>query len=445
MLQSPKIMKSSILISAVVLVGLGIGLFQHSQLADLREESARLAANDSKQLAGNREASSGSTSTPAVKSLTAESQAEIETMMTRVFEAMASSRGGGPSDQAEQAEAMKARKLLFTTFAGLDHRAVFDLIGNMKTNGNLPAVLRDNPAEACVEILVAANPKEAIGLLQMLTDFPNRDNVINQAFHQWAAANPKEALQWFNEESKKGNPIAANPGMLKTSLLIQVRVDPARALSHEQFQELTANPGESANFGATIAATLQDVREHSEFLAAMRREQEKSPDSATLAKIRAEYIGELSSRMDLWAFDDASTLIDSEFTQSEKLAAMTGISQRADMAEPTRWADWFAKIVVPEGTRHPLTQFVEGWMHADDYISAGKWLEQATPGELKDHLVFEYAFLLAENDPATAIQWAVKLPEGKLRTRAFKEVGKKWKAKDPAAASAFANEQGLPE
>ena len=396
MLQSSQFMKSSIIISAVVLVGLGIGLIQNSQLAGLRKESARLAVHNPKQLAGRREASSdSSSSTPAVRTLTAESQEEIATMMTRMFKLMAKSRSGSPPDQAEQAEAMKAQKLLFTTFAGLDHRAVFDLIGKMKTSGNLPAVLRDNIAGACVEILMQANRKEAIGLLQMLPEYPNRDNSINQAFHQWAAANPKEALRWFDEESKKGTSIATNSDMLKTSLVIQAQIDPARALSHEQFQKLTANSGVSENLGATIAATLHDVHEHSEFLAAMRREQEKSPDSAVLAKIRAEFIGELSSQMSLWAFEDASTLIDSEFTQSEKLAAVKGISCRADMAEPIRWADWFAKMVVPEGTRHPLTQFVEGWMHAGDYISAGEWLEQAAPSALIDHLVFEYAFLLA--------------------------------------------------
>jgi len=41
------------------------------------------------------------------------------------------------------------------------------------------------------------------------------------------------------------------------------------------------------------------------------------------------------------------------------------------------------------------------------------------------------------------MQWVLKIQEGKLRTQALREIGKKWKSKDPSAASAFALEHDL--
>ena len=137
-------------------------------------------------------------------------------------------------------------------------------------------------------------------------------------------------------------------------------------------------------------------------------------------------------------------MIDSEFTPSEKLAAVNQISTIGDLAEPALWANWFSKTEVPAGKRHPMVGYVLDWMHHDS-VAAGKWLEQAPPGERKDELVFNYVFVVMETELATAMQWALKLPEGKWRTRAIKDVGAKWQATDPSAAATFAKEHNLSE
>ena len=432
-------MKPVLIISLIALSGLGIGLFQHSRLADLKAETATLQRS-----ATHPSRREDARPVEAEKVQSSKSQAEIEAMMVHTFEMIAKSRGSNRPSQAEQAEAMEAQRLLFTTFAGLDHLAVFDLIEKLKTSGTLPAELRDNIAAGCLEILMQVNPKEALGLLQLFGNFPANQQQINQAFNQWASGNPGQALRWFEEESKKGNPLTAIPGMAKSAMLVRARVDPARALSHEQFEKLIANPEDSANLGANIAATLHDPRENSGFLAALRREQEKSPGSPSLAKIRSDYLGELCGRIDRWTFEEASGLIDSEFSPDEKLAAVSRLSSVGDFAEPALWADWFAKIEVPKDTLHPLNGFVLGWMHGDP-VAAGKWLENAPPSGMKDSLAFNYAFVVVDADPTLAMQWVMKIPEGKLRTRALREIGKKWQAKDPSAASAFALEHDLAE
>lgn len=436
-------MKPVLIISIIVLSCLSIGFYQQSRLADLKAETATLRQDPP----GQEETNSGPSSIASTRTenlQTAKSLLEIEAMMVRSFELIAKARGGGPLTPAEQAEAMNAGKLLLSTFAGLDHQTVLDLIEKLKTSGNLPAELRANIAAACLQIFMTANPKEAIALLQMYDDFPNRENQIKQAFNQWANANPGEALRWFDKESKKGNPVADTAGLRKSVMLVQARVDPARAMSHEQFKKLIANPEDSANLGASIAASLNDARENAAFLAALRCEQEKVPGSANLAKIRKEYIGELSGRMHRWAFEDASLLIDTEFTAAEKVEAVERISRWSDLAEPASWGTWFSKFEAPENGRHPLRTFIVGWAR-NDYASAGRWLHQLPSGELRTTLTVEYSFHVADFDPVTAAKEAIDLPPGEKRSKILKQVIKKWKAKDPSAAAAFAKENDLPE
>lgn len=437
-------MKPVLIISLIVLSCLGIGFYQYSRLAGLKAETMTLqqsSANPSGR-AQARTRSSSAAATPTENVQPAKSLAEIEAMMTHSFELIAKSRTGERLNPAEQAEAMEAGKLLFSTFASLDHQVVLDLIGKLKTNASLPPELRENIAAACLEILMQANPKEAIGLLQMSGESPECENQIIQVFNQWANATPREALRWFEEESKKGNPVVDTAGIRKSAMLAQARVDPARALSHEQLEKLFANPEESENLGATIAASLNDARENSAFLAALRHEQEKQPGSENLEKVRQEYIGELTGRINKWTFEEASTLIDSEFSPSEKLTAVERLSPISDLAEPALWATWFSKIDAPVDTKHPLCNFIIGWAR-NDSISAGKWLDQAPPGDLRNILTVEYAYQVADFDPVAAIQRAMELPMDEKRTKILKQVIKKWKAKDPSAA-AFAKEHDLP-
>ncbi len=437
-------MKPALTISLIVFSCLGIGFYQQFRLADLNAETTTLWQSSS-QPSGQDQALSGdfiaaSTQTgdvPPVKSL-----AEIETIMVRSFGLIAKLRNGELMDPAEQSEAGEAGKLLLSTFGSLDHQSVFDLIEKMKSNANLPAELRENSAAACLEILMQANPKQAIAFLQMSGDSPNRENQINQAFNQWANANPAEALHWFEEESKKENPVVDT--IRKSALLVQARVDPSRAMSHERFEKLLSNPEGSENLGASIASSLRDARDNSAFLVALRREQEKQPGSANLSKIRSEFIAELSARMHRWAFEDASQLIDSEFTAAEKIAAVERISRWSDLAEPASWATWFAESEVPENGRHPLRTFIAGWARSD-HVSAGKWLHQLPPGDLKTTLIVEYSFQVADFDPVTATKEAMDLPPGERRNKILRQIAKKWNEKDPSAAAAFAKQHDLPK
>jgi hypothetical protein len=360
------------------------------------------------------------------------------------LEVIAKARRGDRGDKNEQADALGNRKWLMTAFSSLDHRAVHGLIGKLKVHPDLPAESRDHLAEFFVEILTGTNPKEAIGLLQMLTDYPNRDYAINSAFSTWSAADPTDAFRWYEEETAHENPVTVIPGMLKAATLIRVRIDPASALSDEQIEKLAASPDEAVNLGGTIATSLRDAREHTAFLTALRRAEE-SGRSPLLAAIRADYVMGLSSQLHEWTFDEATALIESELTPSEKMAAVNNICPWMDLMEPERWADWFEKIESADGEIKPMTNFVLGWMHGADSASAGKWLEQASPGKGKDGLVFNYALLMADKDPPVAMQWVSRIQQEKLRTRAFKEVGKKWEIMDPSAAAAFAKDHDLPE
>jgi hypothetical protein len=57
--------------------------------------------------------------------------------------------------------------------------------------------------------------------------------------------------------------------------------------------------------------------------------------------------------------------------------------------------------------------------------------------------VTNYALRVAHYDPASAAQWAESLPSDKIRDVVFQNIYVEWKARDAAAADAFAAKHGL--
>lgn len=83
--------------------------------------------------------------------------------------------------------------------------------------------------------------------------------------------------------------------------------------------------------GAFVASTLDAASEYRQFFAALRRTREKTGDSPVLEKIRAGYVGALSDPLAGLPFEDASAIVDSEFTAAERLRFAASECHRADL------------------------------------------------------------------------------------------------------------------
>ncbi len=444
-------MKSLVIITTIALVCLFIGLNQRSQLAGLREETAGLAAANHSRMSSrsierhekNRGPSGGIA--VAVREVSpAKIIDEIEKIFVLRYELKADQKPGVTPDAQFKVDALALDKRLSKCFSGLDHHVVLDLLQRLRKNSTMPDSAKGYFSEECVDYLQQSNPAEAIRLLLTYPDVAYRENRIIGAFYNWGSENPTQAIHWFEEESERGNPLTKNPGMLKCAMASQARIDPVRALSRALTDDVAANPDSLSNLGATIAVTLRNAGEQLAFLMALRKLQEKSPGSEILTKIRSSYIPQLSNDLMDWPFEEASALINREMTRNEKIAAAESFSCRGDLPDPLLWATWMLGLDHPPNDKHPVRGMVRNGVTNDDK-AIGEWLEQVPSGDLKNRLIVDYAWFVADRDPACAMQWAMSLAEGPQRKKIVRQVGEKWEEKDPSAAAVFAKEHEQPE
>jgi hypothetical protein len=437
-------MKSRIVIPVILAVALVVGLVQRSRLAGLKVDGSALEALASKlsQRASSRGGESLSES--MARRTTRESDpaalAHMEAIIAISERNIAiAEKCGNPATRTPEATAAMKESMknepaeMWPHFAELNHRQVLELIGRLQSSSHIPAIYRATIPQACVERFAESNAAEALQLILKLKDLPERDRYLTQAFARLSVENPGEAIRWFDEFSKKGEPVTRTPEMLESMMLAEARYDPARAVSG--FLSSSAEtPDSIALLGAKLASKLRNAGEHQAFLAALRHEDAKG-SSPALAKIRSQYVANLASRMCGWPVEDATALMDSEFAPAEKITASQLISP-GGLAEADRWASWFSKIEAPVDVKHPLVNFVSSWAQSDPF-TIGNWLEQAPHGDLKNQAILQYATLGAAAAPAHAARLLVTLPANPERNVLLDRVLAHWKAKDRSAAEAF--------
>ena len=72
-----------------------------------------------------------------------------------------------------------------------------------------------------------------------------------------------------------------------------------------------------------------------------------------------------------------------------------------------------------------------------DPAQAGKVVQLLPPGETQTHAALDIARAMADQKPASAMEWVAALPSAELRQLALHNVLDVWLAAAPAAASAF--------
>jgi hypothetical protein len=446
-------MKTVLIILLIVLSCLGIGYFQHSRLADLKVDGSALATSASSE---SPHASSRSDESLS-ESMTHRTTREYDPVALAHMEAIISisertcaiaETWRNPATRTPEVTAAFIKDSMKTGpaemwphFAALNHRQVLELIGRLQGSPHIPAMDKPNIPQVCVERYVETNSFEALQLILKLEDLPERDRYLIQAFGRLSAENPGEAVRWFDELSKQGEPVTGTLEMLESMMLAEARYDPTRAVAGF-LSNAAKTPDSIALLGAKLASELRNTGEHQALLAALRRESGKGRSPA-LAKIRSQYIANLARKMHGWPVEEATGLMDSEFSPSDKIVASQLVSPGA-LAEADRWATWFSTIKAPVDAKHPLVNFVGSWVQ-NDAVAAGNWLDQAPPGDLKKRAIVQYATLGADAEPAHAARLLITVPESPERNVLLDRVLAHWKAKDRSAAEAFSNEHHIPE
>ena len=101
-----------------------------------------------------------------------------------------------------------------------------------------------------------------------------------------------------------------------------------------------------------------------------------------------------------------------------------------------KWAEWIEKNLPAESIDSGTHALVSNWTKKD-YREVGEWLVKTSEGPTKHAAIRAYAETIAAYKPATAAQWADKLPPGESRDQTLNIIYSKWPETDLAGKDAF--------
>jgi hypothetical protein len=421
-------------ILTIILAAVAIGTFQRSKLHALEQ---RIAMVETPESAKSR---TGDVPFPALAAHA--TQAEMEVLredLVAVFLSRADRSAANIFDAA-------TRRRMMLTASKFSAGEIGQLLQELRGDSRLAGMGEDQLLELFLEIFCSTAPAPTMGFLEGHRDLPRWADQNARAFNNFLISNPREAIRWYDAQVALGNPDVAGSSMRSSILIREARIDPDKMLARALSRDFASDSGALFRIGGAVASNLSQASEHREFLAALRRAQEKDSESPVLAKIRAEYVGGISSPLAGLPFEDASAIMDSEFTPVERLRFAASECHRTDLDGLEKWADWFLKIGHDDWKKrevtpglppdHPASAVLETWTESD-YQAAGKWLEKVPPGPLRSEMVQKYSTRIAVIDPDMAATFIPEISDDKERRSLVNKIAKALESKDPKTAAAF--------
>lgn len=432
-------MKSTLIIAAILASAVTLGIWQNSRLHELKRETASLETRATRPVSAPRDRPAESA--PAPESPSQQEKDALREEIVTAFLAFKDRDQGAAPDQAER------RRTMLRTSAKFSPDDIGQLLKKLREDPRLVGQLDENETILlCLQIFSETAPAAAIKFLEGHRDLPDWDAHYAGCFSNFLRTNPREAIRRFDDEAARGNPDFANSAARQGILIRESKIDPDKMLARAMTPEFASDPETIAHIGGYVASILKTPAEHQQFLAALRRKQNAGDPAPQILKIRAEYIEGLSQKLHDFRFEDSSVLIDSEFTHDEKLASIAVLSSRGDLSDPAKWADWLLKndstswenwaTARGKHNRYPVIDVLSNWAR-QDYQASGKWLEGAPAGPFKAAMSLEYAWTIADVDPALATRYLPQIPVGKDRKNLVKKIAEALDTSDPVAAAAF--------
>lgn len=431
-------MKTFIRAASISFVTIIILCFQRNKLETLRQENHVLEASVRERVtgAGFHRSSDGYRHSPIAVDPSNASAQRLKTQVDLSFEMFLNS--GWTTET--HAEFEQIRYKMIHDLAGTDHLSAFDILKQSLDLHELSDDQRDRLIGSFVRIYTDANPVETLKLFGRLPDYPEFTKHLIKAYLRSAINKPGQALAWFEEQSRNGNPIAGNPEMIRASLTAQARVDPTRAVTG--MSDLT-DSHVVEDLGSVLAREFRNAAEHVAFSRALQHVFAKNATSSALTEIRKSYAKSLVLGLDDWPFEDAVLLIDGCLTPEERFEAARSLMFFEKDQEAGNWADWLASLDVPDNNAHPLQSFVGRWALSDP-AAALNWLENNASGPAMELGTIGFANYMAERDPQNALRLLGGLAESEKRSNTIQRVRERWRKVDPAAEAGF-NLNRVPE
>lgn len=431
-------------LAASALIALLFALFgwqKETRLASLRETSAKLTA-EATRLGLSTDTSPSSTTSSRSRRDRPDPAASVKTLtadlVTFANEVEQIEKSGRDTSEIENFQQRVAD--LIDRLASLDSTRLKLVIDELRASTSLSDENRRNLVGFAIFTLSSSQPRAAIELLTATSDLlPDRNmskNVLSSALTRWATDDPAAAIDWLKTHGSK-HPDLINEQTKRSLISGIAATDPALAFT------LLNEPDPPANSYSSIIDAARTPAERTATLAALRDHLATVTDEKKRAEITSESFTSLARKIAAEGFESSSSWIaSSNLTPAETEALANGLNHTVKPAETGRWLDWIQQSLPAEKSTAKIQSVFATWT-ANDYQSAGQWLNATPEGPAKTAAARSYAETVAPYDPATAVQWAETLPAGKDRDTTLKTIHSRWPEDDPAGAAAFAAKYGI--
>jgi hypothetical protein len=307
--------------------------------------------------------------------------------------------------------------------------------------------------------IASKDPDKAIKLLEQIPSENQQNEALRRIGLRWATSDPKAALDWANQQT---NPKVKSE-ILQGVIGGMAQKDPMGAL--DLAQSLPANEREGRiNY---ILGILSESDPEGAVGYAMNLPSNKSTNM-TISRLAGQWIssdpqgalgfyGSLTdpklkeqvagAMIDNLSKDDLAKSLDlldtmpPGFFQNQ---ALSRIGRNWAQTDQKAALDWANVQTDPEVKSRILGGVIEG-MSVKDPNSAFQLVQSLPAGNSRNRIIITSLGSMAQSAPRSAIGLASGIADADDRSKAQQNVVRRWKRRDPAAATQWINSSSLPQ
>ncbi|MBK1828672.1 hypothetical protein [Haloferula rosea] len=336
----------------------------------------------------------------------------------------------GPEMQREMVEVMDG-------LLGMDAKELTLLVGMIRNHPELDEDMRSGLIGFSLVMLSEHSPRAALTIYaesgDLMAEEEKMEWVVSAALNNLAQSSPLEALDWIRQHS------AAHPELVKDdakrSVVAGASVtDPALAFRLMDELDLKLD----GSVASSLAEACRGVDERGALLRAM-----EDPGVDLEDAQRELLLQQMARPLVREGFEAASEWLENAGVSEDAVRSMIqGIDYHQIRSEAAEWIEWTGERLEGAELKTKVSSLVGEWTKSD-YRVAGEWLTKVEEGPVREAGVVGFTEAVAQHDPEVAAEWARTLPRGDDRERLAGLVFSSWSEVDPAAAAAFAVDEGL--
>ncbi len=275
------------------------------------------------------------------------------------------------------------------------------------------------------------DPQESLDRMMNLEMEPH---AYAKLLSQWAEKDPEAAYLWYNEKLKlgalEGKGIYNSPDQVLFAELIggMGKKDPVRAIEllAQDYDQETHGHARS-RLAYSLGADLLETDDDTHFQAFLDLDLD---DDHRFSAVN----GVLRNLARTGDFDRGNEFAESYLEERHRTLALVSMVSSNRNKPFSERADWLLNRVSQEDLPNAARQVISR-THWEDPSAIASWLEDQTPGDIRDHGMAEFARSQSRTNRHTdAYQWAERIQDTGLKDKTLESVGKRWLKEQPQDA-----------